>query len=127
MTNHSFAVPVAQSCPECGGAMREVQLGTITKFRCHIGHIMTAEVLAAAKLETLQNDVASCVRAANERAELCREIARKHRARGDTAGAESWCRAADEAARRAQLLAGLAETEWMNPEHAPETAAAAIA
>ena len=103
--------------------MREVQLGTITQFHCHIGHIMTAEVLAAAKLEMLQNDISTCVGAANERTELCREIARKHDARGDTGAVQLWRRASDEAGRRAQLLAELAETEWMNPEHAPETAA----
>src|SRR5438552_117454 len=67
---HKFSIPVALTCPECGGAMREEQRGTITQFRCHIGHVMTAEILAAAKLERLQNDVAVCVRAANEHTEL---------------------------------------------------------
>jgi hypothetical protein len=53
--------------------------------RCHIGHVMTAEVLAAAKLEMLENDRAVCVRASNERADLCREIARKREALSDSA------------------------------------------
>jgi two-component system chemotaxis response regulator CheB len=123
-TAQKFAIPVAQTCPECGGAMREEQRGTITQFRCHIGHVMTAEILAATKLERLQNDIAVCVRAANEHAELCREIARKHQARGDSSIAETWRQAAGEAGTRAQLLEQWAEKDWMHPDNAPAAVAA---
>lgn len=113
--NH-FTTPAAQTCPECGGAMREEQLGTITRFRCHIGHVMTAEVLAAANLEKLENDLSVCVRAARERAELCREIGRKHESLGNAPSAARWRKAADEAEARARRHAEIAEQEWYNPE-----------
>lgn len=115
-TDWNFTTPAAQACPECGGAMREEQLGTITNFRCHIGHVMTAEVLAAAKLEMLENDVLVCVRAMHERADLCREIGRRHEALGNAPYAQRWRKAADEAATRAREFAQLAEREWYNPE-----------
>lgn len=118
--DHHLTTPTAQTCPECGGALLEEQLGTITQFRCHIGHILTAEVLVATKLEMLENDLSVCVRAANERAELCREIARKHEALGNAPSASRWRAAADEAETRAQGLAGLAEQEWYNPESAQD-------
>jgi two-component system chemotaxis response regulator CheB len=31
--------PVAVTCPDCGGALRRTELGTLTQFRCHIGHV----------------------------------------------------------------------------------------
>lgn len=111
----NFTPPVAQTCPECGGAMREEQLGSITRFRCHIGHVMTAEVLAAAKLEMLENDISTCVMAAHERAELCREIARKHESKGDEATARKWLAAAEQATERTRILASFSEKEWINP------------
>jgi two-component system, chemotaxis family, protein-glutamate methylesterase/glutaminase len=75
--------PVAQTCPDCGGAMREEQVGTLTQFRCHIGHVMTAQVVANAQLEILERDLSAVLRMLNERAELCRDIGQKHRARGN--------------------------------------------
>jgi two-component system chemotaxis response regulator CheB len=120
---HRLDVPAAQTCPECGGALREEQLGTITQFRCHIGHVMTAEVLATAKLEMLENDLSACLRAVNERAELCREIARKHEALDNAPSAARWRMAADEASARANTLTGLTEQPWYDPESVPGRAA----
>jgi len=114
-SNDTFTRPVAQTCPECGGAMREEQLGTLSRFHCHIGHVMTAEVLAAAQLEMLDNDISRCVRAAHERAEFCREIARKHESRGARETAAQWRSAADQSSERAQILAGFAEQDWIDP------------
>jgi two-component system chemotaxis response regulator CheB len=111
-----FATPVAQTCPDCGGAMREEQLGTITQFSCHIGHVLTAEVLAAANLERLEDDLSVCVRAANERAELCREIACRHEAQKKTASAARWRKAAEETQAKAKILAEFAEKPWYDPQ-----------
>lgn len=111
----NFTTPVAQTCPECGGAMREERVGTLIRFRCHIGHVMTAEVLAAAKLEILDNDISRCVMAAHEHAELCREIARKHESQGAAAAAQKWRSAAEQASERARVLARFAEKEWIDP------------
>jgi two-component system chemotaxis response regulator CheB len=113
--DENFSTPVAQTCPECGGATREEQLGTLTQFRCHIGHVMTAEVLATASLQRLENDISVCVRASHERADLCREIARKHETQGAAAVAQNWLRAAQQAAERTRILAGIAEKEWIDP------------
>lgn len=113
--DETFTTPVAQTCPECGGAMGTEQLGTLTRFRCHIGHVMTAEVLATAQLEMLDNDISRCVMSAHERAELCREIAHKHEREGAAATARQWQSAAEQAAERARVLAGFAEKDWIDP------------
>jgi two-component system chemotaxis response regulator CheB len=116
----NFSTPVAQTCPECGGAMREEHLGTLMQFRCHIGHVMTAEVLARANLDRLENDISVCVRASHERAELCREIARKYDSDGAAAAAQEWHKAAEQAEERTRVLAALAEKEWIDPTRASE-------
>jgi two-component system, chemotaxis family, protein-glutamate methylesterase/glutaminase len=111
--------PHAQTCPECGGAMREEAQGGLTRFRCHIGHVMTAEVLAAIQLESLEKDLSSALRFLNERAALCHEIAGKHAARGDTAAAAAWTKASEEALQREEAVRRLSDAEWSHPEAEP--------
>ncbi|HEX3430839.1 MAG TPA: chemotaxis protein CheB [Rhizomicrobium sp.] len=117
MPNHEwdFKQPVAQTCPECGGAMRTEGLGNLTQYRCHIGHVMTAEVLAQAQRQTLGDRIASCIRAAREHSELCREIAAKYESRGGHGPAVQWRKAADQSDERARILAGLEENGWIRP------------
>jgi two-component system chemotaxis response regulator CheB len=110
--------PSAQTCPECGGAMREETIGTLTKFRCHIGHVMTAEILAATQLEVLENNLSSSLRLLNERAALCRDIAEKHLVSGNRRAGQAWIKAADEASLREEGAKKLAEAGWVHPEAA---------
>jgi two-component system chemotaxis response regulator CheB len=108
--------PSAQTCPECGGAMREENIGRLTHFRCHTGHMMTAEVLAAAQAEELDQNLARYLRLLNERAGLCRDMAQKCDKAGDTRAAEVWRRAGDEAARREETAKTLTALDWQHPE-----------
>jgi two-component system chemotaxis response regulator CheB len=110
----------AQTCPECGGAMRQEEMGTLTRFRCHIGHVMTAEVLAAAQLECLEKDLGAAFRFLNERRELCQRMAEKHFARGNKAVGEFWASAAEEATEREALAKAASEASWLRPEVATE-------
>lgn len=112
--------PSAQTCPECGGAMREESLGGLTRFRCHIGHVMTAEVLAAGQLEQLEQAVSGLVRSLNERRALCLELAEKQEARGNPKAAEQWRGAAEEAEQREKKAQELAGADWLHPEAVAE-------
>lgn len=116
----SLSRPTAQTCPECGGAMREESLGNVTRFRCHIGHVMTAEVLAATQLEELENTISAVVRNLNERANLCRELAEKQLAKGNERAAEQWTKAAEETDRRQLLARQLVDSDWKHPEAVAE-------
>ncbi|MBV9990333.1 MAG: chemotaxis protein CheB [Alphaproteobacteria bacterium] len=113
-----LATPVAQTCPECGGAMMQENLGNLTRFRCHIGHIMTAEILAAGQLDALENSTASVLRFLNERSHLCRHMADKHFANGNRAAGEMWQRAAEEATVREEAVRELTQADWTRPEDA---------
>jgi two-component system chemotaxis response regulator CheB len=108
--------PSAQTCPECGGAMRQRQIGQLVDFRCHIGHRMTAEILAATQLELLENQLSSVLRILNERVALCRDMAEKCLAAGQTRNAEAWELAADEALQRETRAKEMAEIGWAHPE-----------
>src|SRR5262249_17818409 len=118
MTQEKDDRPTAQTCPECGGAMREEDVGSLTRFRCHIGHVMTAEVLAATQLEKLENDISAIQRTLNERAALCRDLAGKYRKAGNERAAQPGARAAEEAQRREELSRQLTRVEWTHPEAA---------
>ena len=117
----SIIQPSAQTCPECGGAMREESVANLTRFRCHIGHVMTAEVLVASQLGELENTISTVLRTLNERAGLCRDIAAKHEAR-QSSSAESWKQAADQAQSREKAVQELLLTAWLHPESAGEAA-----
>jgi two-component system chemotaxis response regulator CheB len=116
MPQEKIAQPTAQTCPECGGAMREESMGKLTRFRCHIGHVMTAEVLAATQLEKLEDELSSILRTLNERAALCRDIAGKQASKGNSQAAETWEQAAAEAEQREEIARRLTHMGWAHPE-----------
>ena len=62
--------PAAITCPDCGGALRRSQLGKLTQFSCHIGHVYTAEVMLAAQFLQMERALESALRSLGERADL---------------------------------------------------------
>jgi two-component system chemotaxis response regulator CheB len=104
--------PVAVTCPDCGGALRRTELGPLTQFRCHIGHVYTAEVMVAAQFAAMEWSLGAAMRALSERVELCRQMADKAR---DAGNASHWTAAMHEAQERAGALRDLLEREWLQP------------
>jgi two-component system, chemotaxis family, protein-glutamate methylesterase/glutaminase len=107
---YSFEKPVALTCPECGGALRREQDGTMLQFRCHIGHVLTAETMLAAQFDGLEAKLAACFVALKERAELCLEMIEAARAGGQPSAPLETARA--EAIDRAKVIKELLEKEW---------------
>lgn len=73
--------PSAFTCPECHGALWEINDGDILRYRCHVGHAHTAEVVLNAKDEEGENHLWAVLRSHQERAELARRMARRERGR----------------------------------------------
>ena len=111
--------PVALTCPDCGGALRRAELGTLTQFRCHIGHVYTAEVMAAAQFAALEWTLAAALRSLSERDELCRQMAGDAWNAGNASAAARWDAAAREARERSGVLRRLLEQEWSHPGEDP--------
>ncbi len=105
-------MPVAVTCPDCGGALRRRELGSLTQFACHIGHIYTAEVMMAAQFVTLERFIESAMRSLGERAELCRQMDEKTREHGRS----SWEAAKCEAHEQADSLQEMLTREWIHPD-----------
>ena len=107
--------PVAVTCPDCGGALLRTELGSLSQFRCHIGHVYTAEVMVAAQFGAMEWSLGASMRSLSERGELCRQMADKARAAGDEGCASHWTAAMHEAKERTGALRDLLEREWTHP------------
>jgi two-component system chemotaxis response regulator CheB len=67
--------PSAFACPECHGALWEVEEGGLLRFRCRVGHAYTADALRVAMTETTEDALWVAMRALEEKAEIYRRLA----------------------------------------------------
>jgi two-component system, chemotaxis family, protein-glutamate methylesterase/glutaminase len=62
-------------CPECRGALWEVQDGAVVTYRCHVGHAYAQDTLLSQQAINIEQALWSAVRGFEERAELQRRTA----------------------------------------------------
>jgi two-component system chemotaxis response regulator CheB len=98
--------PVALTCPECGGALRDVEGTTVKQYRCHLGHAFGAEEVAAGQAEKVENAIGVAIRVLNERVELCRQMGKNASDAGRTMGVSYWQRLQHEAEEQLAVLRG---------------------
>ncbi|MBV1713125.1 MAG: chemotaxis protein CheB [Desulfomicrobium sp.] len=115
VNNQTFERPITVTCPDCGGALKKFEVGSIVKFGCHIGHTYTAEIMATAQFEEMEKVMRAAVRFLNERAEFCLQMA-EHGGTTSAASANDWHAASKQALDRAYKLRDLVEQEWLTPE-----------
>jgi two-component system, chemotaxis family, protein-glutamate methylesterase/glutaminase len=63
------------TCPECHGALWEIEDGTMLRFRCHVGHAFTADAVLSAQGDEIDRMLGSLQRSHQERAALARRMA----------------------------------------------------
>lgn len=66
---------VRLACPDCGGGMAQIELPTISYFRCHVGHQYSPQSLLAAQIEAAESRLWSAVAALEEQAATARFLA----------------------------------------------------
>jgi two-component system chemotaxis response regulator CheB len=66
--------PSDLTCPECGGSLRELEGGTVLRYRCHVGHGYTADSLFADQSDGLENAFWGALRALEEHSMLRRRM-----------------------------------------------------
>lgn len=115
VNNQTFERPLTVTCPDCGGALKKFEVGSIVKFGCHIGHSYTAEIMAAAQFEEMEKVMRAAERFLNERAEFCLQMAEHGGDAGDAASSD-WHAASKQALDRAYKLRDLVEQDWITPE-----------
>ena len=68
--NSLFGGPTGLTCPDCGGALWEVENGRAVRYQCHVGHQYAPENLEAGQRDSLDQALWSAVRVLEEQAEL---------------------------------------------------------
>ena len=102
-THNMTGPPSRFTCPECGGALWELQNSKLLRYRCHIGHGYTAETLMAAQSEKLEDALWGALRALEETAGMRRRMADRAR----RCGWEIMARRYDEQAEFSEIRAGV--------------------
>ena len=92
------------TCPDCNGVMWEIQEGNLLRYRCHVGHAYTAELMSLALDENLYRALGSGLRALDERVALAGKLHRQAEDAGRTHLAESWRRKCVEYEQEADIL-----------------------
>lgn len=98
-----FADPSALSCPDCHGVLSEIREQQPLRYRCQIGHALTAEALEARKTE-VDDALRIALRVMEERVTLVTRMAKDARDTGRAAVAELYEARAAEFGRYADVL-----------------------
>lgn len=99
-----IADPAAMTCPACGGIMSAVRHSKPLRFRCQVGHAMTADVLAKEQENSVDEALRVALRIIEERAELVSRMAKEGRTSGRPSVAEMYDARADEYRRYANTI-----------------------
>jgi two-component system chemotaxis response regulator CheB len=96
--------PSGFTCPECHGALWEIEDAGFPRYRCRVGHGFSADSLLVTQREDVEAAVWTAYRALEERAALCRRLADRARGRNASITAEHFRVEAAEVARQAETL-----------------------
>jgi two-component system, chemotaxis family, protein-glutamate methylesterase/glutaminase len=72
-----FGAASGLTCPDCGGALWEVQENRVLRYQCHVGHQYAPDNLDAAQRDAIDSALWSAVRILEEHAELKLRMARR--------------------------------------------------
>jgi len=67
------------SCPECGGVLREVREGGLTRFECRVGHIYSPDSLDKDQILAIERALCAAIRSLEEHAEFSARLANNAR------------------------------------------------
>lgn len=88
-TEERLGKPSSFTCPECHGALWEIDDDSLLRYRCHVGHAFTADAVLRAQTTQAEEMLWSLMRAHQERAALARRMAQQERQQSRDALAEA--------------------------------------
>lgn len=112
------------SCPECGGALWEINEGKQTMFSCHVGHAYTPRGLDQAQAISVEQSLWSAARALKENAEMHGRLAERAREQGLSEAARLYQRTAEQRSAEARQIQTLLDTPRHSTRAADEESAA---
>jgi two-component system, chemotaxis family, protein-glutamate methylesterase/glutaminase len=92
------------TCPECHGALVQLQEDSTVRFRCHTGHAFSPSTLLAGITEAVEASLWAAMRAVEEQAIILEQMAAHLRQTGDASNAEAFLRKAAQARERARVI-----------------------
>jgi two-component system chemotaxis response regulator CheB len=92
------------ACPDCHGVMWEIDEGELVRYRCHVGHAYSADLMSLAINENLTRALGSALRALDERIAIAKKLQKEASDAGKTRIAESWARKASEFEDEAKVI-----------------------
>lgn len=92
------------ACPDCHGVMWEIDEGELLRYRCHVGHTYTAELMSLALDDNLRRAMGSAQRALEERVALARKLHQRARDSGQRLTAQDWKARLDEYEREMRVV-----------------------
>lgn len=92
------------ACPDCHGTMWEIDEGELVRYRCHVGHAYTAEMMSVALNDALVSALGSSLRAMEERITLAQRLEKQATDSGREKMAQSWTQKVLEYERERDVL-----------------------
>jgi two-component system chemotaxis response regulator CheB len=102
--------PSMLTCPDCGGALMEVQDGPLLRFRCHVGHAYSPATLVEAQGEAFEQALWMALRTHNERIKLFGRMKESADFQGKSHTAAKWSEAMAEAQGHIDVLRTILKT-----------------
>lgn len=99
------------TCPDCHGALWEIDDEDMLRYRCHVGHAYSAEALSDGQSEMLEGALWSAVRALEEQMMLARRIVERARRANHLRAARTFERRAKEAEQHSSVIRQLLLSE----------------
>jgi two-component system chemotaxis response regulator CheB len=96
--------PSGFSCPECHGALFELQEGSYVRYRCRVGHAYSPDSLLADQSQSLEAALWIALRALEESSALAHRVAQRAHSRSQPIPAQRFTERAAEAERNAALI-----------------------
>ncbi|MBD2100064.1 chemotaxis protein CheB [Leptolyngbya sp. FACHB-261] len=96
--------PSGFACPECGGALWELQDGMLLRFRCRVGHAYSSQTLLSEQTDALEDALWQALRALEEKAALTERLAERARKRNHGISAITFQEQSQDAKERAEVI-----------------------
>jgi two-component system chemotaxis response regulator CheB len=114
--NEAPGDPTVFRCPECGGALWELDDGGAQAYVCHVGHSFSDESMVAQQRDHVERALWSALRLLEERAALNERLAERVGAQGLAKSRASFESAARRATEEADVIRGILQTPDGGPE-----------